>query len=380
LKRIAAALIAGLACAGAEDSPAPDTLALAAAIDSLDTPFTSPSWLQETQDGVLVIYDGTDAGLVRVNPTTRALEQVSRRGSGPLEYRTVHRVLRGPGDSIWVLHSGGSRAIVLDASGKPVRDVAGPLRETIGMFPSGGVRGITESGDWIAGIREAQFAPAFRVTDSADIVRATPLSGTQDTLARVAGIPVHVVNTGAPVTIEAFTPYDAWGPFRDGRVIVVRANSYRVEVYEPDGSLVHAGNGPTGSVPIPLARADAERERQRVIESRRNARVNPLAAQMGVSAADRPDPVLPDPLPSHWPLLRSNDIRVDRQERAWVHVRGTAEGQGASRYDLFDRDGRYLKSVAIAANEHLVGFDQAALWIARSDDDGLQWLRRHPLP
>ncbi|HRQ77944.1 MAG TPA: hypothetical protein PLY94_05040, partial [Gemmatimonadaceae bacterium] len=258
--------------------------------------------------------------------------------------------------------------------------MTGPLRESIGMFPSGGVRGITASGDWIAGIREAQFAPAFQVKDSADIVRAIPESGAQDTLARAAGIPVYVVNTGAPHTIEAFTPYDAWGPFRDGRVIVVRANSYRVEVYEPDGRLVHEGQGPTGRVPIPLTRTDAERERARLIESRRNTRVNPLAAQMGVSAANRPDPILPDPLPSHWPLLRSNEIRVDWQERAWVHVRSTAEGQGASRYDLFDRDGRYLKSIAIAANERLVGFDRAALWIARGDDDGLQWLRRHPLP
>ena len=380
MKRIAAALIAGLACAGAEDGAAPEPLALAAAIDSIDTPFTSPAWVQETQDGVLVIYDALDAGLVRMNPSTRALEPISRVGRGPLEYRSVHRVLLGPGDSVWVLHTGGSRAIVLDASAKPVRDVTGPLRESIGMFPSGGVRGITASGDWIAGIREAQFAPAFQVKDSADIVRAIPESGAQDTLARAAGIPVYVVNTGAPHTIEAFTPYDAWGPFRDGRVIVVRANSYRVEVYEPDGRLVHEGQGPTGRVPIPLTRTDAERERARLIESRRNTRVNPLAAQMGVSAANRPDPILPDPLPSHWPLLRSNEIRVDWQERAWVHVRSTAEGQGASRYDLFDRDGRYLKSIAIAANERLVGFDRAALWIARGDDDGLQWLRRHPLP
>ncbi|MBX3134195.1 MAG: hypothetical protein KF689_12510 [Gemmatimonadaceae bacterium] len=372
-----------LACGEPARTDAPPPVPLGAASDSLAAPRTLIRWLAETQNGVVVIHDQRDGGLMRTRAGSNDLVPVTTPGAGPLEVRRVQRILRGPGDSLWVMDIVGVKAVVLDADGRPKREERSPIPSSAtASLNFGWVRAVSEAGDWYASDRTMRFAPTFYVDDSASVVRWRRADGRTDTLARVGMRPIEFTARSIPPRLDAFDPIDAWGVFRDGRVIVVRARDYGIELVEPDGRVIHAGRGPTAL--IALTRADAEytrdslnRERAELMQQMPG---NPLGAQAGVAAGSRPLPALPDPLPSHWPLLRGDEISVDWQDRAWVRVRSAPRDTGASRYDLFDRDGRFLTAVAVAAGGRVIGFGRQAVFVAWSDDDGLQWVKRHPMP
>jgi hypothetical protein len=226
------------------------------------------------------------------------------------------------------------------------------------------------------------FAPSFHVDDSGSVVVWRKTDGRQDTLARVGMRPVEFTSRTAAPRLDAFDPIDAWGVFRDGRVIVVRGRDYGIELIDPDGRVTKAGRGPTPL--LPLTREDAERTRDSLNRARaevlRMMPMNPMAGEAGATPGSRPEPALPDPLPTHWPLLRGDEVRVDWQERAWVSVRSTPRDTGATRYDLFDRDGRFLKAVEVGAGGIVIGFGRSAVFVAWRDADDLSWVKRHPLP
>lgn len=63
-----------------------------------------------------------------------------------------------------------------------------------------------------------------------------------------------------------------------------------------------------------------------------------------------------------------------------MRVRSAPLDTGASRYDLFDRDGRFLKAVAVDAGGIVIGFGRSAVFVVWPDQDELRWVKRHPLP
>lgn len=380
---VAACGIVALACAEARGpSVTPNIEALAAPVDSLRRSFTVPSSVHETQSGLVVLNDLAEEMLLRERIAGDTLVPVTTRGQGPLEVRMVQRIHRGPGDSLWVMDLPGNKVIVLDHEGRPVREMRSPFAPSVvAATGGGGLRAISTAGDWYVGERTMRFAPTFEVDDSLTVVRWRQRDGTRDTLARIAVRPINFTSRGTPPTIDAFTPIDAWGVFRDGRVIVVRPD-YAIELIDAGGIVTRAGRGP--AEPLPLTRADAELTRDSLARQRaetlRMMPGNPMGGQVGVTSGGRPAAVLPDPLPEHWPLLRSDLIAVDRQDRAWVKVRTAPRDTGSSRYDLFDRDGRYLRSVTVEFGGGVVGFGREFVYVRWPDADGLSWVKRHPLP
>lgn len=372
-----------LGCAESPDRDVPPPEPLRAAVDSIATAFTMPRWLSESEDGTLVLFDRAENQLYRVRPGASVAEPLSTKGAGPMEYRVVHGILRGPGDSLWVLDIPGSKAIVLDSAARPVREQRSPIRRSpSAAIGNGWVRAISAAGDWYASDRAMSFAPTFHVDDSASVVVWRGAAGRTDTLARVGMRPIEFTARTTAPRLDAFDPIDAWGVFRDGRVMVVRGRDYGIELIDPDGRVTRAGHGPTPM--LPLTRVDAELMRDSLNRARaevlRMMPMNPMSGEAGVASGGRPWPVLPDPLPSHWPLLRGDMVRVDWQGRAWVGVRTAPRDTGASRYDLFDRDGRFLKAVTVDAGGMVIGFGRSAVFVAWRDADDLSWVKRHPLP
>jgi hypothetical protein len=49
-------------------------------------------------------------------------------------------------------------------------------------------------------------------------------------------------------------------------------------------------------------------------------------------------------------------------------------------YDVFDRTGALVKKVALAPNHRVVGFGKGAVYVARSDEDDLQYLQKYAKP
>lgn len=369
-----------LGCSAGPAPNVPPAQALAAAVDSIATPFSMPRWLAEAADGSLVLYDRVDNVLYRVERGVGEAIPLSTKGAGPMEYRVAQGIVRGPGDSLWVMDRPGSKAIVLDTEARPVREQRSPiLSSTADAIGNGWVRAISAAGDWYGSARAMTFAPTFHVDDSASVIVWRRATGTTDTLARVGMRPIAFTSRTTAPRLDAFDPIDAWGVFRDGRVIVVRGGDYGIELIDPDGRVTRAGRGPTPL--LPLTREDAELTRDSLNRARAEVlRMMPMSGQAGVSPGGRPLPALPDPLPTHWPLLRGDDVPVDWQDRAWVRVRSAPRDTGATRYDLFDREGRVVKSVEVGAGGVVIGFGRSGVFVAWPDADELRWVKRHPLP
>lgn len=376
-------LTAVLGCSAEPAANVPPAQPLAAAVDSIATPFTMPRWLVEAADGSLVLYDRAENGLYRVARGAGEAALLSTKGAGPMEYRMAQGIVVGPGDSLWVMDRPASKAIVLDSVALPVREQRSPISSSAAdALGNGWVRAISDAGDWYGSARAMTFAPTFRVDDSASVVIWRRATGRTDTLARVGMRPIEFTSRTAAPRLDAFDPTDAWGVFRDGRLIVVRGADYGIELIAPDGGVTRVGRGPTPL--LPLTRTDAELTRDSLNRARaevlRMMPMNPLSSQAGVAPGGRPLPALPEPLPQHWPLLRGDEVRVDWQDRAWVRVRSAPRDTGATRYDLFDRDGRFLKAVSVAPGGLVIGFGRSAVFVAWRDEEKLSRVTRHPLP
>ncbi len=52
-------------------------------------------------------------------------------------------------------------------------------------------------------------------------------------------------------------------------------------------------------------------------------------------------------------------------------------GHDTPTYDLIDRTGVWVRRVVLPASTHLLGFGNGVVFVAHTDDVGLQWLERY---
>jgi hypothetical protein len=50
------------------------------------------------------------------------------------------------------------------------------------------------------------------------------------------------------------------------------------------------------------------------------------------------------------------------------------------RYDLLDGEGRIVDAIKLPPKVSLLGFGASSVYTARTDEDDLMYIRRHPLP
>jgi hypothetical protein len=102
-----------------------------------------------------------------------------------------------------------------------------------------------------------------------------------------------------------------------------------------------------------------------------------------LAAPSRKAPSPPDSIPE-WPaivpayrspiqLLAASDGRV------LIPRLATADNP-ETRYDVVNRRGTLDAQLVLAPNERIVGFGRSSVYLAVTDDDGIQRLRRHPWP
>ena len=51
--------------------------------------------------------------------------------------------------------------------------------------------------------------------------------------------------------------------------------------------------------------------------------------------------------------------------------------EAPSEYDVFDGDGNRVRTVVLAENSRVIGFGNGVVYVARTDEDDLQWLERY---
>ena len=162
----------------------PRTLTLTAPLSEHPEPLTQPTALLELRDGRVLVADTKDRLLYLYDFAAGTATQVSRQGSGPLEYQ-LPAGLFASGDSIMVLDMLQQRLLVLDAKGAP--------RGTHRLVPTGdATSAILKLGQVFAIDAKGRFYSESRgitivqgkmptMSDTVALVRWTSLGGRGDT-------------------------------------------------------------------------------------------------------------------------------------------------------------------------------------------------------
>jgi hypothetical protein len=365
-------------------------------------PFSQISGIRELKNGKLVVADNRDKTIQLVDFAGQATK-IGREGSGPGEYGLPSAVYAAPGDSTWVFDVLNSRYLVLDPAGKPVAtfttaDAAPPAAAAPAPQRGGRADGPGRGGigfGFAQGIdargRLYFRLPVIRIdgagsppSDSTPIVRWDRRTKTIDTVGKLynppAPPPVNIGGDGrggtfATVRIGNATPFgssDTYVVTPQGDLAVVRAADYRVD-------WVTNGRSVTGT-PIRYDKVKiTEDDKKQFIEARKNQtgtmvvddgrgrRVqNVPASQLDGGNA----PVFPEfkgPFSTGAVAAPNGQVWVPRHMPFGV----------APTYDVIDNAGKLVSRVVLPKRTRLLGFGNGAVYLARMDEDDLQYLQRY---
>lgn len=296
--------------------------------------FSRISSVRELGDGRVLVTDGLEKQLSVVDFQKSTSSPLGRIGDGPGEYRTPGALFALPGDSTWLVDLMAGRWLVLKgvafagvitSNDPPIRDGA---RNPVGLDHTGnaliiqavrdldGVRGTVRTGD----------------ADSTWVVRVDRRTGVADSLTKMRVRPSRIAVAGGKdvssvlIQMNPLAAGEQAVMFPDGTVAVARLDPYHVDWYSPKG-------GRTSGPPLPFQAVAVDAAEK--------------AAAMKRMARDGGAPAEPETIPD-WPQVM-------------------APFPNAARLHL-------------APNEVVVGFGPSRVYVATTDDDGIQHSRRHPLP
>jgi hypothetical protein len=382
-------------------------LALAKPDAEYGEPFTNIGGIRELKDGRVIVSDMRDKTLQLVDLKGSATK-IGREGSGPGEYNLPGRLVPLPGDSTALFDMGNQRYMMIHPDGKPGKDfrleakaAAPPPAADGGRGGRGGPqmmmslsppRGFDAKGNiYYQGAPFSMGADGNLVSaDSVAIMRFDRALQKIDTVgyynvpksnAQVSGGRGNMnIRIGGANPI---TPQDDWCVLPDGRVAVVRASNYHLDVYS------NASRKVSGA-PVPYERIAVNDAVKKMIEDERarNSR-NAVRMTIGNSSSGGTQrstsvggpvgdlPPLTD-WPDFMPAFRANAAAARPNGEIWV-LRTRRPGDEIPTFDVFDASGKVIGRVALPKNHRLIGFGQGTVYLVRTDDDDLQYLQRYKL-
>lgn len=337
---------------------------------SAPEPFSSISGVHELPDGRLLVSDARETALRLVDLVQGTALLVSREGGGPTEYRSVGRLFAWAGDSVAMYDRSAERFLVLTGDGRPIRTfrVASHLAYATHQPGRGDIRFLGQDGRILAQSAAVPVVDQGRTApDSGPVVRFDPQRNRTDTVAmvRLSGLVQRPTSEGTSINIGAvanpFRTQDAWAAFSNGRVVVLRSGDFSVEWISSSGARTR---GPaTPYAPVRVTSADRE-----------------LIQRMGVSlGGGRAVPVAPEmltDLPPVKPAFDHRTIVADPVGAVWVQ-RFRAAADSVPVYDVFDERGLLTARVRLPFGSRVVAISPQHVYVARTDEDGLEWLTRH---
>ncbi len=329
------------------------------------------------RDGRVLIADRRERLLYVASRDGAAIEALGRNGQGPGEYAIPHAITRGRADTLYV-YAGNTRYTRITGDGRIVDDLPIPTE----FLRAGGLaapRGIDDAGriHWQGDV-VGQTAEGFKRNEVQNIRRWTPGVVRLDT---VASLRDHA----AEMHHHRFHPLaerDVFVVAPDGRVGVLSAREYRLRWYR-DGRVVSEGP-PIPFEPIRVTaaeRAAYRRARAQALSGMarvdgggsRGAEPSPQAIrQMEVAFTDEMFPAALPPFVEQGALLSPGG-------EVWV-VRSAPTGARAHRVDILAPDGRRRGHLTLPEGRRLVALEAAGVFLARVDEDGLEWLERYAWP
>jgi hypothetical protein len=345
--------------------------------------FSSIAGLLELPDGRVLVSDGIDETLLRVDMRTMRADTVSRTGSGPGEYKSPDLLFGLPGGAVLLVDLGNARLSFFDAALK--YQESSPIARG---NPATGLTMVIPDGVDAQGriyFRSIMRDPSGKV-DSGAILRWDRVRNSFDTLAKLKLGEVKVSSTGGqnsrsvsmrPVPLS---PEDVWAVAPNGKVALVRASDYHLEWVGQGGQVTR---GPaTAWRPVPIKDAD---KREYTADMRNNGLSTQVMSENGRMSVrmgrgnlgrGRDQEAIPDlEWPSSKPAARS--VRVSPAGEAWVE-RHVAAGS-PRQYDVFGMDGKLARRVILPEGRRLVGFGNGVVYLRETTSDDLIYLERYRL-
>jgi hypothetical protein len=344
-------------------------------------PFSQIVGLREVSGGRVVISDALEENVALLDFGAGDVKSIGRQGGGPGEFGGPGPLLALPGDTTLMSDFGNRRALVIGPEGEVIttltlREIGGSVLLPRWADARGRLYGqppLLLSGGAGGGMPQLpDSSPVVRwdrSTDGVDTVLMLP-----NPLAGGAGA-VMVVRGGGgrgPTAVggtrqKAFHPADGWAIGPDGRVAVVRSQSYHVEWIDASGRKTA---GP--AIPYPRIRV-TKTDQDQWIESRTRG------TRMIVNGRRLTPPPI-DPKDVDWaefkPPFTPGGVTVTPEGELWVPASQPAGAKGAL-YDVFDGRGERVRQVRLPEGRRLVGFGQGTLYAVHKDADDLEWLERY---
>lgn len=371
--RSALLLIAVPTILAAQSAP---TIKLKPASGKISTEFSSIVAARELSDGRVLVADLTEGKIVVADFAKDAVTQVGRSGQGPGEYQNPRWFFRLGGDSTLLMEQRTSRWHLLSGA-QVVATIPGdnPVYQAFQRQVQGAdARGHVIRSSAFADNKGASI-PA-NGPDSMWLIRADRKTARIDTLARVKAQKSHITTntnakgevTGVQIFMAPFSAPEQAAMFEDGWVALARVEPYRVDWISPDGK-VTAGK----PIPWPVTKL-SEKDLEFLYASRGGkAPSTPEQVEARRKQLDTQLKLMPDALPPFATLAlipcEDGTVLIRHNETA---------SQPLTRYDLVDRSGRLRSTIAMEKGEAIIAVSKKWAYVAYVDDDGLNFLRRHP--
>jgi len=361
-------------------------------------PFTMISAIRELGDGRVIVSDIREKSVQLVDLKSGKTQKIGREGSGPGEYAMPARLLAFPGDTSVVYDPLNRRFLTIGPDGKPgafvsyESDEPGPGGRAV-VRMSLGARYTDARG------RLYSQAPNYSIgpdgtpasADSAPIVRFDRSTKQTDTLAWIAVPAARIQSsqggTNVSVRVGGSNPFaaaDDWAVTPDGRVAVLRSKDYHVDWYSPNGQRT---SGPAIAYEkIKVTDEDKKQWRERQA-SGAGATGIVVTREIGPGGTTQSAGVAPPnmraPEPTDWPEVKpaftAQAATPAPNGQLWV-LRTRRANDKVPTYDVFDASGRVVNRVAVPPSTRVVGFGNGTVYLARSDEDDLQYLQRYRIP
>jgi hypothetical protein len=390
---IAAGLIASASPTLAQNIP---TRTLAKPDAEYPEPFTYIAGVRELKDGRVIVIDPRDKTVQAVDLKTGSAVKLGREGSGPGEYAMPTRLLALPNDTSAVVDMLNNRMLLITPDAKvggfvdlnvPTSgrgDGRGPGMMMVGGNMPSAVDGKGRMYSQGMPIKMVDGVP--QQADSVPMTRWNRATGKRDTLAYLklpAGASqVSGGRSGGRSTMSIrigggppFAGADAMAVSPDGRLAIVHYEPYSVDFVNEAGQRTKGQPIKYDRIKVSEGHKEEWRERQKntfgMMISNDNGRRS--ASMMPNNNVQDPESWGGEYMP---PYLNGQSVaNFSNDGYLWIQRTGPA-GQPPT-FDVIDRAGNLAQRVVLPKKARLLGFGNGAVYVARMDEDDLQYLTKY---
>lgn len=328
--------------------------------------FSRLASVRELSDGRILITDDIENRLLvaRHRSGATTVTQIGRIGSGPAEYRVVGSLSALSADSTLFPDLLNRRFIILVGA-----EIVGAIPGTNPMIESAGylLRGTDKAGR-VLGERPLPGTPTERGRRfDMELVRFDRGATKAETIARLRGREsVTTASTSANgqfqgrIVSTVHVVPEQGVMFTDGWIAVALQDPYRVDWREPAGRWIRGS-----PIPWSAPRIDEAEKRHWVMRSQRES-----ASGSPVNAGDL---AWAETIPPY-----RMDALFPAPAGALLVRRALWSGSIGNDYDIIDRAGARRATLRLPENERILGFGARVVFVAVTDDDGIDRLRVHP--